>query len=115
MYRKELLQKLSASWVSCMVMMVEGNLLALNAKHCLIALKSSLGALILFIFTTFFFKGKPLSAIQESALLSVCMTAVDVTAHPSHFGAWWTEAVATGIAAGVINYGVTLLSQTKKL
>ena len=54
MYRKELLQKLSASWVSCMVMMVEGNLLALNAKHCLIALKSSLGALILFIFTIFF-------------------------------------------------------------
>jgi hypothetical protein len=97
MYKKELLQKLSASWVSCMVMMVEGNLLALNAKHCLIALKSSLGA------------------IQESALLSVCMTAVDVTVHPSHFGAWWTEAVATGIAAGVINYGVTLLSRTKNL
>ena len=114
MQKQELLQKLSASWVSCMVMMVEGNLFALNAKHCLVALKASLGALILFSFSTFFLKDKTLSAIQESALLAICMAAIDVTVHPTHFGSWWTEAVATGIAAGVLNYGVTLLSQTKK-
>jgi uncharacterized membrane protein len=115
MRKEELFQKLSACWVSCMVMMVEGNLLALNAKHCIVALKSSIGALVLFGFTNIFIRNKTLTPIQESALLAVSMAAIDVTVHPTHFGAWWTEAVATGIAAGVLNYGVTLLSQTKKL
>ena len=114
MQKQELLQKLSACWISCMVFMVEGNLHAITAKHCIIALKSSLGALILFGFTSFFTATKQLTAIQESALLAVCMAAIDATVHPTHFGAWWTEAVATGIAAGVLNYGVTLLLQTKK-
>lgn len=31
------------------------------------------------------------------------MASVDVVVHPTHFGFWWTEAVATGIMAGIIN------------
>ena len=115
MRKQELLQKLSACWVSCMVFMVQGNLLAITTKHCITALKSSLGALVLFGFTSFFTATKQLTAIQESALLAVCMAAIDVTVHPSHFGAWWTEAVCTGIAAGVLNYVVTLLSPSRKI
>lgn len=114
MRKEELLQKLSACWVSCMVFMVQGNLFAITTKHCIIALKSSIGALVLFGFTNFFTITKQLTAIQESALLAICMAAVDVTVHPTHFGAWWTEAVATGISAGVLNYVVNLLSKTKK-
>jgi hypothetical protein len=107
--KKELLQKLSACWLSCMAFMVEGNLLALTAKHALIALRASMGALILFGITTFFAKNKGLGPLQESSLLAICMAASDVLVHPTHFGAWWTEAVCTGVAAGILNYVVTLL------
>ena len=54
-----------------------------------------------------------MSPIQESSLLAVVMSLSDVLTHPSHFGHWYTEAVATGIAAGVINYGVTSLLSSK--
>lgn len=99
--QKDLVQKLGGCWASCMTMMVQGNLLSINAAHCLIALRSSFGAVLAYIVMTTWLKR--LSIFQESLLLSVCMACVDVVVHPTHFGAWWTEAVATGLMAGLIN------------
>ena len=100
--RQELTQKLAACWISCMAFMVQGNLGLLNFAHALTALRSSVGAVVLYIISTRIFKR--LNPVQESALLAVVMSLADVFAHPSHFGDWYTEAIATGIAAGVINY-----------
>jgi|TARA_S200002703_G_scaffold153282_1_gene154694 hypothetical protein len=99
--RKDLLQKLGGCWVSCMTMMVQGNFLAVNAAHCVIALRSSFGAVLAFVVMSTWLK--KLSIFQESLLLAACMASVDVVVHPTHFEFWWTEAVATGIMAGIIN------------
>lgn len=99
--QKDLLQKLGGCWVSCMTMMVQGNFFAINIAHCVIALRSSFGAVIAFVVMSAWLKN--LSIFQESLLLAACMASIDLVVHPSHFGDWWTEAVATGIMAGVIN------------
>jgi hypothetical protein len=110
--KQELMQKLSACWISCMAFMVQGNLGLLNFAHALTALRSSAGAVILYIISTRIFKR--LNPVQESALLAVVMSLSDVLVHPTHFGDWYTEAIATGIAAGVINYLLVSLYTSKR-
>ena len=110
--KQDLLQKLLASWLSCLTMMVQGNLLAVSPSHLLIAAKTAIGAMIVYGISSFWVK--TMNPLSESALLAAATALVDVGVHPTHFGAWWTEAVATGIAAGVLNYCVTLLLPSKK-
>ena len=110
--KQELFQKLSASWLSCLTMMVQGNLLAVSPAHMLIAAKTAIGAMIVYGISSFWVK--TMNPLSESALLASATALVDVGIHPTHFGAWWTEAVATGIAAGLLNYIATYFLSAKK-
>ena len=110
--RKELVQKLTACWVSCITFMVQGNLSLITTTHTLIAFRASVGALILYVLSTRLFK--KMNPIQESSLLAVVMSFTDVLTHPTHFGHWYTEAISTGIAAGLINYFLVLLLPAKQ-
>ena len=82
--------------------MVQGDLLAISPGHLLVAAKTAIGSLIVYGIASFWIK--ELTPLSESALLAGATSLVDIGVHPSHFGEWWTEAVATGIAAGVLNY-----------
>lgn len=93
-------------------MMVQGNLLAVSPSHILIAAKTAIGAMIVYGIASFWVK--TMSPLSESALLATTTSLVDLGVHPTHIGEWWTEAVATGIAAGLLNYTVTYFLSAKK-
>jgi len=104
--------KLSLAWLSCMIFMVQGNVLQLTSKHAIIATKTGVitGALVVlmsFIPWKFYFKLPILMFIG-------CFIA-DLLAHPTHFGHWWTEAACTALLAAVFSYVITLSPAGKKL
>lgn len=94
-----------------MTLMVEGNISALTLKHAYIASKTSLASIMVYLAASTF--RKDLDANIESILLALSVAAVDWLIHPTHFGPWWAEAVATGIMAGFINRIAGLLSPSK--
>lgn len=85
---------MGAAWVSCMTLMVEGNMPALTLKHAYIAGKTSLAFIMVYLAATTF--RKDLDANTESVLLALSVAAVDWLIHPTHFGPWWAEAVLGG-------------------
>jgi len=104
--------KLSLAWLSCMIFMVQGNLLQLTAKHALIATRTgiitgSLVVLMSFIPWKFHFKLPILMFIG-------CFTA-DILSHSTHFGQYWSEAACTALLAAVFSYVITLSPAGKKL
>ena len=104
--------KLSLAWLSCMIFMVQGNLLQLTAKHALIATRTgvitgSLVVLMSFIPWKFHFK--------LPVLMFIGCFAADMLSHPTHFGEAWTEAACTALLAAVFSYVITLSPAGKKL
>ena len=104
--------KLSLAWLSCMIFMVQGNLLQLTAKHALIATRTgiitgSLVVLMSFIPWKFHFKLPILMFIG-------CFTA-DILSHSTHFGQYWSESACTALLAAVFSYVITLSPAGKKL
>ena len=104
--------KLALAWLSCMIFMVQGNLLQLTSKHAIIATRTGAitGALVVlmsFIPWKFHFKLPILMFIG-------CFIA-DLLSHPTHFGQHWSEAACTALLAAVFSYVITLSPAGKKL
>ena len=104
--------KLSLAWLSCMIFMVQGNVLQLTSKHAIIATRTGVitGVLVVlmsFIPWKFHFK-LPLF------MFIGCFFA-DLLTHPTHFGHWWTEALCTALLAATFSYVITLSPAGKKL
>ena len=104
--------KLSLAWLSCMIFMVQGNLLQLTAKHALIATRTgvitgSLVVLMSFIPWKFHFK--------LPILMFVGCFIADMLSHLSHFGEAWTEAACTALLAATFSYVISLSPAGKKL
>ena len=104
--------KLALAWLSCMIFMVQGNLLQLTSKHAIIATRTGVitGALVVlmsFIPWKFHFKLPILMFIG-------CFIA-DLLSHPTHFGQYWSEAFCTALLAATFSYVITLSPAGKKL
>ena len=97
------LKRLSESTTSCMVMMTQGNLLAITLGHWGNALQvgaiASISTLAVVIY------GNKDWSDNKFAMVGVIgfFTAVaDMMTHPTHFGGPSTEAIVTGIGAGLL-------------
>ena len=104
--------KLSLAWLSCMIFMVQGNLMQLTSKHAIIATRTGVitGALVVlmsFIPLKFHFK-------LPIFMFVGCFIA-DLLSHPTHFGHFWTEAFCTALLAASFSYVITLSPAGKKL
>ena len=93
-------EKFSEAWLSCMVMMVEGNVLSWTVPHTITALKVATSSVLAYAAVQLAFKQEnPIVNI----LLMACITALmDFNVHPTHFGPVWAEAVATGAGTAVL-------------
>ena len=104
--------KLSLSWLSCMIFMVQGNLPQLTTKHALIATKTGAITGLLVVLMSFipwkFYLKLPL-------LMFIGCFVADLLSHSTHFGERWTEAVCTASLAAVFSYMITLSPAGKKL
>ena len=97
------IKRLSEATPSCLMMMVQGNVFALTPGHWLKALE--VGSLTGLLAVLVSFSGR--QELQDNkfvlAGLTGFLTAVaDFALHPSHFGGQTTEAIATGIGAGLL-------------
>lgn len=96
-------KRLSESATSCLVTMVQGNVLALTVGHWLTALKTGFMSSALYVFISFFMK----QDLQENkyavaGTIGFLTAVADMFIHPSHFGGASTEAIVTGIGAGLL-------------
>ncbi len=92
----------SESTVACLVTMAQGNLLAMTASHVLVA--SQTGVIAAAIASVSILVTKTRNRWLISAILGVATAVVDYYVHPGMFGSAATEAIVTGIAAGVLSY-----------
>jgi hypothetical protein len=97
------LKRLSEATPSCLMMMVQGNALALTFPHWIKALQ--VGGMTGLLAVLVSFSGR--KELHENkfviAGLTGFLTAIsDFALHPSHFGGPSTEAIATGIGAGLL-------------
>lgn len=92
----------------CLLLMVQGNLLALAPEHFLLASKTGLLAVFPAIAVTFTRYGRHLSnRWTSSAFLGMCAFLADSAVHRSHFAGKFGEAAVTGLGAFVFSVAVS--------
>ncbi len=99
---KSLAEGVSESTAACMLAMVQGNILALTIGHVMIALQTGLIAGSIAFALSMVARAKKVWVTP--LLLGVSTAAVDYFVHPSNFGAAATEALVTGLVAGVLAF-----------
>jgi hypothetical protein len=88
----------------CLLLMVQGNLLALTPGHFALASKTGLLAVVPAMAVTFTpYARHYVNRWTSSVFLGVCTFLADAVVHPSHFGGKYTEAALTGLAAFVFS------------
>ena len=103
----------SESTTACLVTMVQGNILALTASHLLIASQTGVIAGV-FAALLVLFAGTD-KRWMISLIIGTTTAVVDFFVHPGMFGSVVTEAIVTGVGAGVISYLVgTLIRAARK-
>ena len=100
----------------CLILMVQGNLLALTAAHFLIATKTGLLAVSPAVGLTFTKQARHLAnRWTASALLGICTFAADALVHQSHYPGEYTEAALTGLGAFLCSLAISYTPLGKKI
>ena len=102
-----LIEYFSEATTACLVTMVQGNLLSLTVGHLIIASQTGIFAGILSYIVVIFAKIKRIEII--AILLGFFTAIVDFYMHPAMFGSLATEAIVTGIGAGLLSYFIGFL------
>ena len=88
---------------SCLMMMTQGKILAITIGHWLTALKTGFLTGIMAVAVAVFGNQKMQDNKFVVAGITGFLTAIaDLVVHPSHFGGANTEAIVTGIGAGLL-------------
>ena len=96
----------SESSTACLLAMVQGNILVLTIGHLGIALLTGfIAGTLAFVVTVMARINNPWTI---ALVLGVSTTTIDYMIHPSSFGGIATEAIITGIIAGLLSYVVTI-------
>ena len=100
-------EKFSEAWLSCMIMMAQGNFLAMTFPHTIVALKVATSSVLAYAAVQLAFK-------QDNKFVNILLMAfitalMDFNFVPTHFGPVWAEAVATGAGTAVLGLVVKLI------
>jgi len=97
------LKRLSESTTSCMVLMTQGNLTAITLGHWAKALQvgviASIATVALVIYGN---KNLSDNKFAMAGAIGFFTAVADMMTHPTHFGGPSTEAIVTGIGAGLL-------------
>jgi hypothetical protein len=109
---KSLIEGVSESTAACLITMVQGNILALTLGHLFVALQTGVIAGSLALAVTL------LARINNKWMMSIVLglltMLVDFYVHPGMFGSVATEAIVTGLGAGLMSALVTGLFSLRK-
>jgi hypothetical protein len=108
--------RLSEATPACLLLMVQGNVLALTLPHWIKAFQTGVLTGACAVCISFFGRKE----LQENkfvvAGLTGFLTAVsDFFMHPSHFGGPSTEAIVTGIGAGLLCLALSKIGQSERM
>jgi hypothetical protein len=96
----------SESSTACLLTMVQGNVLVLTIDHLGIALLTGfIAGTLAFVITVIARINNPWTI---ALVLGISTTIIDYMIHPSSFGGIATEAIVTGIIAGLLSYLVAM-------
>ena len=97
------IKRLSESTTSCIVMMTQGNLIAITLGHWEKALQvgviASIATVALIIYGN---KNLSDNKFAMAGAIGFFTAVADMMTHPTHFGGPYTEAIVTGVGAGLL-------------
>lgn len=97
------IRRFSEAMPACLMVMVQGNALALSVNHWIKACETGALAGLIMVGLSFTPRKDLMDNKYAVAGLTGFATAVaDYFIHPTHFGGEFTEALVTGIAAGLL-------------
>jgi hypothetical protein len=97
------IKRFSEAMPACLMVMVQGNALALSVNHWIKACQTGALAGLIMVGLSFTPRKDLMDNKYAVAGLTGFATAVaDYFVHPTHFGGEFTEALVTGIAAGLL-------------
>jgi len=100
----------------CLLLMVQGDLLALTGTHLAIAAKTGALAVTPAVALTFTRQARHLAnRWAASAFLAVCTFVADSLAHPSHYPGEYTEAALTAAGAFLFSLAVSYTPIGRKI
>jgi len=99
---KQYVENVSEATAACLFTMLQGNLLLLGLSHWLVASQTGIVAGVLA--TVALWLAKATKPWIVSLVLGSFTAVVDFTVHPGMFGGVVTEAIVTGIMAGLLSF-----------
>ena len=93
-------EKFSEAWLSCMIMMAQGNFLAMTFPHIIVALKVATSSVLAYAAIQLAFKRE--NPFVNILLMAFVTAVMDFNFVPTHFGPVWAEAVATGAGTAAL-------------
>lgn len=102
---RPLFENVSESATACLITMVQGNVLALGLGHWIVASQTGLAAGFFATFALWASKGRGRWVV--AGVLAISTAGFDFLIHDSGFGSAVTEAIVTGLGAGLLSLGVS--------
>lgn len=110
---KTLIEGVSESTTACLLVMTQGSILVgLTGAHLLIAAQTGIVAGAIAFLVGWLLRANRYWVMP--LLLGTCTAVVDYYVHPGSFGSFATEAMVTGLVAGVLSLGVALFARYRK-
>lgn len=100
-------EKFAEAWLSCMVMMAQGNFLAMTFPHVVVALKVATSSVLAYVAIQLAFKQE--NEFINILLMGLVTAIMDFNFVPTHFGPVWAEAVATGAGTAALALIIKLI------
>ena len=100
-------EKFGEAWISCMVLMVEGDVSRWTWAHSITAFKVACSSVLAYAALMILLHRE--NPILRILLMGVITAIFDFEVHPTHFGPVWAEAVATGFCTSGLGFAVHLL------
>ena len=96
-------EKFGEAWLSCLLVMVQGDVAALTLKHAQIAAKTGVLTALACLVGGLLVRRRTLYI--DILFTGIFTTIFDFSVHPTHFGGPWDEAIITGLGASLLTLG----------
>jgi len=92
---------------TCSLMMVKGDVSALTLSHLYTAAQTGFISAVAVTWIVIFTPHLRDNAYMLAAVTALCVAVADLAMHPSHYSGFSTEAICTGIGAGLLTFAFT--------
>ena len=95
-----------AAFISCLLMMVQGDITAVDVPHWIKAAKTATGASIIFIMFVFMPEMEEWAKTRAGGAVAFSMGVLmsDLMVHPTHYSFPTAEAITTAVCSGILAY-----------